>query len=187
MWLFCLSDIDGDAVRAYLQPQTSGLKACGCKTKGSSAEDRRTGLDGTTPTCRDTPRCVMSVRWSPHLEPGDSGIKRENHVALNLTRSKLFTSSLPLTSRHTPVWRGGSESYGHRLRQIKSELWINVTNHNAGWTPSPPVIGPRRGWGGNPFFPVVLLKRGRCITKSNGHLFGSWRRRGVSRRTAVGF
>lgn len=133
------------------------------------------------------------ARLSPHRASAERKIKR-NHVALNLTRSKLFTSSLPLTSRHTPVWGGGvsgrrecgSTCYEHRTQPNNAGLGRDPTNHNTGGTPSPPVIGSRRGWGENPSLPVKVPVRGRGITKSNGYLFAFCRRVGNSHRIVVG-
>lgn len=73
--------------------------------------------------------------------------QRQNNVALNLTRSKLFTSSLPVTSRHTPVWVGGTDGYGHRKPPTGAELGSSATNNNAGGTPGPAAIGCWRGRG----------------------------------------
>ncbi len=124
-----------------------------------AAKQRRSGASGETRPHRDGfhPRRRHSVSNVSTVIPAP-GVRwfrdqRRNGVALKLTRSKLFTSSLPLTSRHTPVWGGGPARYGHRDGPNRAGPGWNVTNHNTGDTPSPPVIGYRRGWGGNPSFP----------------------------------
>lgn len=148
-----------------------GLKVCRCKNKDAPFQGEK---QTTTGRYSPTERALYVQRWrgNPHTvcplmrrsEAKQCCFKPHAVKVVYLLVIRDVTTHPCLRGRVSTLWAP------ELTKQCSKRQNSHQSQTGTGHTDMSLAAG---GAGGKSLFPVEILKRGRCITKTNGHPFGS--------------